>query len=79
LGSLAVLNSLWIPIVYYFFHKTAGLKLEDIDLVSEKGGITGGVSTSRGRTVTRHQHARIAGVDEKIGAETVGEEVSEKV
>lgn len=54
----AVLNALWVPLVYAFFPETKGLELEDIDHVFEKGGITGGVWAARkngGRTVERHR------------------------
>jgi hypothetical protein len=50
------LNALWVPIVYCFFPETMGLELEDIDHLFEKGGITGGVFTSRGKTVARGVH-----------------------
>ena len=50
----AILNALWVPIVYAFFPETKGLELEDIDHIFDKGGITGGVwSSSGGRTVQR--------------------------
>lgn len=48
---------MWVPIIYCFYPETAGLELEDIDLIFAKGGFTGGVFSSRGRTVTKHQHA----------------------
>lgn len=38
----AVLNALWVPLVYAFFPETKGLELEDIDHIFENGGITGG-------------------------------------
>lgn len=58
----AVLNALWIPLIYVFFPETKvnyiltsqalahgssqGLELEDIDHIFEQGGITGGVWNS---------------------------------
>ncbi|PKX95095.1 uncharacterized protein P174DRAFT_429519 [Aspergillus novofumigatus IBT 16806] len=57
--SLAVLNAAFIPMVYCFYPETKGLELEDIPLLFTKGGVTGGVLTSKGgRTVTPGQHAR---------------------
>jgi MFS family permease len=54
----AVFNACWVPIVYCFFPETTGLQLEDIDHLFEKGGITGGVLTSKGgRTVEAGYHA----------------------
>ncbi|KAL4888868.1 general substrate transporter [Aspergillus ambiguus] len=61
----AALNFLWIPIVYFFFPETKGLELEDINLLFVKGGITGGVFSSRGRTVVPHQHAQEAELNAK--------------
>lgn len=53
-----MLNACWVPLVYAFFPETAGLQLEDIDHLFEKGGITGGVLTSKGgRTVQPGYHA----------------------
>ncbi|KAK7685451.1 hypothetical protein QCA50_011314 [Cerrena zonata] len=50
----AILNALWVPIVYAFFPETKGLELEDIDHIFDKGGLTGGVwSSPGGRTVQR--------------------------
>lgn len=43
--------------MYCFFPETKGLTLEDIDLIFAKGGITGGVFSSKGRTVEPNQHA----------------------
>ncbi|KAF9892070.1 hypothetical protein FE257_002476 [Aspergillus nanangensis] len=63
----AVLNAVFIPMVYFFFPETKGLELEDIPLLFTKGGITGGVSTSKGgRTVMPGQHAQEAHVDQKV-------------
>lgn len=53
----AVCCALWVPIVYTFFPETNGLELEDVDHLFEKGGLTGGVWTSKGgRTVRRREH-----------------------
>lgn len=49
-----------MPMVYCFYPETKGVELEDIPLLFTKGGITGGVLSSRGRTVTPHQHAEEA-------------------
>jgi len=32
----AVLNSLWVPIIYFFFPETKGLELEDVDRLFAK-------------------------------------------
>ncbi|KAH6646989.1 general substrate transporter [Truncatella angustata] len=61
----AVLNAAFIPMVYFFYPETKGLELEDIPLLFHKGGITGGVFSSRGRTVVPGQHAQEAHVDAK--------------
>ncbi|KAM7199420.1 General substrate transporter [Rhypophila sp. PSN 637] len=54
----AVLNASFIPIIYFFYPETKGLELEDLPLLFEKGGITGGVFSSKGgRTVQSGQHA----------------------
>jgi len=58
----AVLNAAFIPMVYCFYPETKGLELEDIPLLFPKKSITGGVFSSRGRTVVPHQHARQASV-----------------
>lgn len=66
----AVLNAAFIPMVYCFYPETKGIELEDIPLLFAKGGITGGVLTSKGgRTVEPGQHALNAQVDEKASAE----------
>lgn len=44
--------------IYCFYPETKGLELEDIPLLFAKGGVTGGVFSSRGRTVVPHQHAQ---------------------
>lgn len=68
----AVLNAAFIPMVYCFYPETKGIELEDIPLLFAKGGITGGVLTSKGgRTVEPGQHAWNAQVDEKASAEIV--------
>jgi MFS family permease len=57
----AVFCFLWIPIVYCFFPETNQLELEDIDHLFDKGGLTGGVFSSKGgRTVERRQHQQEA-------------------
>ncbi|KAF9884240.1 hypothetical protein FE257_001972 [Aspergillus nanangensis] len=61
----AALNFLWIPILYAFFPETKGLSLEDINLLFAKGGFTGGVFSSGGRTVVPNQHAQEAELDAK--------------
>lgn len=33
----AVLNSLWVPLIYLFFPETKGLELEDVDRLFAKG------------------------------------------
>ncbi|KAJ5101254.1 hypothetical protein NUU61_003476 [Penicillium alfredii] len=43
---------------------TKSLELEDVNLIFAKGGFTGGVFSSRGRTVVPHQHAQ----ETEIGA-----------
>ncbi|KAI8299076.1 Sugar transporter STL1 [Colletotrichum sp. SAR11_240] len=63
----AVLNILFIPMVYFFYPETKGLELEDIPLLFTKGGITGGVYSTGGRTVQPGQHALEARVDSKQG------------
>ncbi|KAI8166599.1 Sugar transporter STL1 [Colletotrichum sp. SAR 10_70] len=63
----AVLNILFIPMVYFFYPETKGLELEDIPLLFTNGGITGGVYSTGGRTVQPGQHALEARVDSKQG------------
>ncbi|KAF5488362.1 Sugar transporter STL1 [Colletotrichum fructicola] len=63
----AVLNILFIPMVYFFYPETKGLELEDIPLLFTKGGVTGGVYSTGGRTVQPGQHALEARVDSKQG------------
>ncbi|PPJ56926.1 hypothetical protein CBER1_02242 [Cercospora berteroae] len=66
----AVLNAAFIPMVYFFYPETKGIELEDIPLLFAKGGITGGVASSKGgRTVIPHQHAMESHVNEKIDAD----------
>lgn len=67
-----VLNFVFVPAIYCFYPETKGLELEDIPLLFEKGGLTGGVFTSRGgRTVDPHQHALNINLDSKLRAEEV--------
>lgn len=62
----AVFNALWVPLVYAFFPETNGLELEDIDHLFDKGGITGGVWTSKGgRTVEHGFHDEQVGLDRR--------------
>ncbi|KAI8265714.1 Sugar transporter STL1 [Colletotrichum sp. SAR11_239] len=63
----AVLNILFIPMVYFFYPETKELELEDIPLLFTKGGVTGGVYSTGGRTVQPGQHALEARVDSKQG------------
>ena len=64
----AVLNAVFIPMVYYFYPETKGIELEDIPLLFSKGGLTGGVFSSKGgRTVEPHQHAQEREIDIKVG------------
>lgn len=64
----AIFNACWVPLVYVFFPETKGLELEDVDHLFEKGGITGGVWTSKGgRTVERRRQAKDVEVMEKEG------------
>ncbi|KAL4802012.1 general substrate transporter [Aspergillus unguis] len=74
----AVLNAVFIPMVYFFYPETKGLELEDIPLLFSKGGFTGGVFTSKGgRTVTPGQHAEETNVNRKV--EGLGDEQVETV
>lgn len=62
----AITNALWVPLVYAFFPETKGLELEDIDHIFEKGGITGGVWSSKGgRTVEKMILAKDVEIMEK--------------
>lgn len=61
----AVLNAAFIPMVYFFYPETKGIELEDIPLLFHKGGITGGVFSSGGRTITPGQHMRAVQLDAK--------------
>jgi len=77
----AVLNAAFIPVVYFFYPETRGITLEDIPLLFVKGGLTGGVATSKGgRTVVPGQHAQEAHVEEKLRERRVEEQgLEEKV
>ncbi|KIW81276.1 hypothetical protein Z517_04301 [Fonsecaea pedrosoi CBS 271.37] len=79
----AVLNAAFIPMVYCFYPETKGLELEDIPLLFDRGGVTGGVlSSPGGRTVVPHQHARESHVGEKMtmgGGGAVGAGQAEEI
>lgn len=47
----AVLNMAFIPMIYFFYPETKGLELEDTPFLFYRGGITGGVFASGGRTL----------------------------
>jgi hypothetical protein len=67
-----VFNACWVPIVYCFFPETNQLELEDIDHLFEKGGITGGVFESRGKTVQRNYHTthpNLEGIEKGLAIE----------
>lgn len=64
--------------VYLFYPETKGLELEDIPLLFRKGGLTGGVFSSRGRTVTPGQHMHAMDLDLEKKVEKI-EEVEEAV
>ncbi|EAW16467.1 uncharacterized protein NFIA_058170 [Aspergillus fischeri NRRL 181] len=73
----AVLNAAFIPMVYCFYPETKGLELEDIPLLFAKGGVTGGVLSSKGGgTVTPGQHARDVEVERKVEVQEVEEAAS---
>ncbi|KAI1075786.1 general substrate transporter [Whalleya microplaca] len=63
----AALNAVFIPMVYFFYPETKGLELEDIPLLFTKGGFTGGVFSSKGRTVIPGQHLREVQIGGKEG------------
>ncbi len=55
----AILCALFVPIMYCFSHEINQLQLEDIDHLSEGGGVTGGVFKAKGgRTVEPGYHER---------------------
>ncbi|KAI1854631.1 hypothetical protein JX265_007500 [Neoarthrinium moseri] len=63
----AILNAVFIPMVYFLYPETKGLELEDIPLLFHKGGVTGGLLSSRGRTETPGRHAQETNIDDKQG------------
>jgi MFS family permease len=72
MAVFAVVNAAFIPMVYCFYRETKGLELEDIPLLFAKGGVTGGVLTSKGgRTVALGQHARDVQGDRKVEVQEV--------
>ncbi|KAH6885183.1 general substrate transporter [Thelonectria olida] len=74
----AVLNAVFIPVVYCFYPETKGIELEDIPLLFSKGGVTGGVFSAKGgRTVEPHQHAHERHIDTKLGDYPEANEVEE--
>lgn len=76
----AILNAVFLPMVYCFYPETQGITLEDIPLLSNKGGITGGVWSSKGgKTVIPGQHAQESHVNEKMGTEQEERNVVEEV
>jgi sugar porter (SP) family MFS transporter len=65
-----VLNFAFVPFMYCFYPETKGIELEDIPLLFEKGGLTGGDFTSKGgRTVEPHQHVLNSNLDSKLEVE----------
>ena len=53
----AILNTVFLPMVYCFYPETQDITLEDIPLLFHEGGITGSVSSSKGgRTVIPGQY-----------------------
>ncbi|KAF2183504.1 putative sugar transporter [Zopfia rhizophila CBS 207.26] len=67
----AVLNAAFIPMIYCFYPETKSIDLEDIPLLFAKGGFTGGVLSSKGKTVTPHQHAQETDLGVKANAEEI--------
>ncbi|SPO04695.1 uncharacterized protein DNG_07380 [Cephalotrichum gorgonifer] len=67
----AVRNVFVIPKAYFLYPETKGLELEDIRLLFERGGVTGGVRSTRGKTVTPDQHAQEVRLDGKQMSEHV--------
>lgn len=59
----AVFNALMVPIVFCFFPETKGLELEDVDRLFEREGVTGGVWSTRGKTVERRRVGVETGVE----------------
>ncbi|RHZ63563.1 hypothetical protein CDV55_106616 [Aspergillus turcosus] len=69
--NFAVLNAVFIPMVYCFYPETKGLELEDIPLLFAKGGVTGVLTSKGGRTVAPGQHARDVQVDRKVEVQEI--------
>ena len=62
--------------MYRFYPETKGLELEDISLLFEKGGLTGGVFHAKGgRAVEPHQHALNLNLDSKLEREEVEQRI----
>lgn len=69
----AVFNiAIIVPVTYCFFPETANMRLEDIDFIFDKGGITGGVLGKGGRFADRrvdvenaHAHGVLAEPEEQ--------------
>lgn len=62
---------MFIPMIFFFYPETKGIELEDIPLLFQRGGITGGVFSTRGKTVTAGSHAREARLDDKVRGEEI--------
>ncbi|RYP16509.1 hypothetical protein DL765_005070 [Monosporascus sp. GIB2] len=69
----AGLSVVFIPMVHFFYPETKVLELEDLPFLFHKGGVTGGVFSSRGRTITPGQHMREVNLDMKTSDEAAEE------